>query len=86
MIAKRAADEDRVAGIGAVAGDVDAVRHNADAGRGDENAVAFALLNHLRVAGHDGHARVAGRARHAGDNAVEIGERKSFLQHESSGK
>ena len=86
VIAKRAADEDRVAGAGSVSRDVDAFRHDADAGRGDENAVAFAFLDHLRVTRDDGRACLAGGSRHAGDDAVEIGEREPLFQHEGCGE
>ena len=86
VIAKRAADEDRVAGAGSVSRDVDAFRHDADAGRRDENAVAFAFLDHLRVTRDDGRARLAGGSRHAGDDAVEIGQREPLLQHEGCGE
>ena len=58
----RAADQDRVARPRPIAGNVDARRDNADAGGGDEHAVALALLDHLGVAGDDGHAGGGWRA------------------------
>ncbi len=86
VVAKRAADQDRIAGRGAVAGDVHARRHNANPRGGNENAVALALLDNLGVAGDDGDAGGAGSVRHAGNDAFEIAERKAFLQHEGGGK
>jgi hypothetical protein len=56
MIADAAADQDGIPGPGEVAGDVDAIRHHADAGGGDEAAVALAALDHLGVAGDHLHA------------------------------
>ena len=53
----------RSPGPRAVARDVDARRHHADAGGGDEDAVALALLDHLGVAGDDRHAGLARGAR-----------------------
>ena len=52
------------------------VRHDADAGGGDEHAVGLAALDHLGVAGDDLHARLARRRAHALRDALQIGERK----------
>ena len=63
VVADRSGHQDGVAGARAVAGDLDARRHDADAGGRDEDAVALALFDDLGVAGDDGHAGVArGRA------------------------
>ena len=49
MVADRAADEQDVARPRPITGDVDAGRHDTDAGRGDEHAVALTLLHDLGV-------------------------------------
>jgi hypothetical protein len=83
VVAQGAGDEDGVARPRPVAGDVHALRHHADAGGGDEDAVALALLHHLGVAGDDRHAGLARRLRHRVDDALEVGEREAFFQDEA---
>jgi hypothetical protein len=74
------------AGIGGprmAAADAAFGRHHADAGGGDEDAVALALLDHLGVAGHHRHAGLARRRGHGFDDALQLGEREAFLEDEA---
>ena len=67
VIADRAAENNEVARHARAGRQPDAVGHDADPGRVDENAVAFAPFHHLGVAGDDGEPRRGGprhRMRH----------------------
>ncbi len=61
----------------------DARRHHADAGGGDEDAVALALLDHLGVAGDHRHAGLARGGGHRLDDALQVGQREAFLEDEA---
>ena len=78
VVADRAADQDAVAGPRAVARDLHARGHHADAGGGDEDAVALALFDHLGVAGDHRHAGLARGRGHRLDDALQVGQRESL--------
>jgi hypothetical protein len=86
VVAERAGNEEHVAGPGQVAGEVDAVGQDADAGGGDEHAVALALLDHLGVAGHQLHAGFVRGPGHGFDDAGQVGQREALLQDEAGGE
>ena len=56
--------------------------HDADAGRGDEDAVAFAAVHDLGIAGDEGDARLGAGLPHRGDDALEVGHRQPFFENE----
>jgi len=74
VIADRSREEDGIAAARAISGHLHSLWHDAETGGRDEHAVALALLDHLRVAGHDRHARFACRARHRLDDALQIAD------------
>ena len=83
MVGERAGEEHAVAGPHALRPEIDAVGNRPDAGRRDVEPVGLAALDDLRVAGDD---RDAGRARggaHRGDDAPQVGDRESLLDHEA---
>ncbi len=63
VVADAAADQDAVARPRPVGGDAHALGDDADAGGGDEDAVALAALDHLGVAGDDRRRRRPWRPR-----------------------
>ena len=58
---------------------LDARRHPTDACGVDENAVAFAVIDHLRVAGDDPHARRARGLGHRIDHTAKHIHRKALF-------
>ena len=60
-----------------------AVRDDADAGRVDEDAVAFAPIHDLRVAGHQLHACLGRRPLHRLHDAPQRLHRQAFFQDEA---
>ena len=83
VVAQGAAEQDGIAGLGPVAGDVDARGDHPQAGGGDEEAVRLAPLHHLGVAGHHRDAGLVGRPRHAFHHPGQVGQGKAFLQDET---
>ena len=86
VVAQGAAQEDGVPRPGSVAGDLDALRHHAQAGGGDEDAVRLAALDDLGVARHHRHSRLVGGPRHALHQPRQIGQGEAFLQDEARGQ
>jgi hypothetical protein len=70
VVADGAGQQHHVARPRVRAADVAPVGQHADAGGADEHAVALALLDHLGVAGDDGHAGLARRRGHRLDDAL----------------
>ena len=81
--AEVAAQQDRVAGLDSGGRDFDALRHPADAGRVDENAVPLAAIDDLGVAGDDPHAGRPGGLGHRGHHAAERLHRQPFFEDEA---
>ena len=86
MVADRARHEDRVARSRPVAGNVDPVRHDPEPGGRDEHAIALALLDDLGVAGNDRHTGLPRRGGHRLDDALQVRQRKAFLEDEAGGE
>ena len=82
VVADRAGNQDAVAGPGDADRQRSALRHQADAGSGDEDLVALAPVHDLGVAGDQGHARLVAGLPHRGDDALQVGQRQALLEDE----
>ena len=82
MAAEVAVDEDGVAGLDALGRDFQGVLQDADAGGVDEQAVAFAFINDLGVAGDDLHAGLLRGLLHGGDDLPEGLHGQAFFDDE----
>ena len=80
MVADGAVDDDAVAGPGLARRQRDAHRYHADAGGVDEDLVGGAATDHLGVAGDDPHAGLGRDPVHAGHDAAQRLDRKSFFE------
>ena len=81
--AEVAAQQDRVAGLDPGGRDLDALRHPADAGGVDEDAVALAAIDDLRVAGDDPHAGRPGGLGHRSHDAAKRFHRQPLFEDEA---
>ena len=86
VVAQGAGDEHLVAGLAVASRQVDAGRDEAHACGVDEHAVGMAALDDLRVAGHDGHARLGGRLRHRAHNLAQLVHGIALFEHEAAGE
>jgi len=80
--ATRAGERTDFAGLRIASGQFHPRRHDADAGRGDEDAVALAALDDLGIAGHHRHAGGFRGCRHALHDARQIGELEPLFDDE----
>ena len=83
VVAQRAGDQHLIAGPTLRAAQLHARRQRSHAARVDEHAVAMATVDHLRVARHQRHARLASALRHGGADALEVLDGEALLQHEA---
>lgn len=73
VVAERTGGQDHITRPGAAGADLDLLGHEADAGRGDEQAVALAAFQHPGVAGDDGDPGLEDGASHrAGELCQEV--------------
>ena len=85
MIAYRTREENGVSGARHVSRKLDISGGEADAGGGDEDAVALAALHHFGVSGDDRDIRCARGVAHTLGDAPQIPERKPLLKNEARG-
>ena len=83
VVAQRSSDQHLVARATPSAAQFHVRRQRSHAARVDEHAVAMATVDHLRVARHQRHARLAGALRHGGADALEVLDGEALLQHEA---
>ena len=86
MIAEQPVDQDGIAGARLMHAQVQALAYCADAGRGDEQPIAGALLHHLGIARHDLNARDAGGFRHGCTDAAQQLDRHALFDDDGAGK
>ena len=82
VIADRARHEHAIARPRVGDRQAEARRDDADAGRRDEDLIALAAVDDLRVARDELDARLVARAPHRADDALEVGDREALLEHE----
>ena len=83
MVAERARHQHGIARLRVGAARIAPGGQGAEAGRGDEHAVALALFDDLGVAGHDVHAGRTRRGGHRIDDARQLREQEAFLEDEA---
>ena len=83
VVTHRARDQHLVARFRETSGNVNPRNHFTETGGRDVETVAVSLFNHLRVTGHDLHARLMSGTGHRFDDLFKLRDFETFFEHEA---
>src|SRR6516165_5047563 len=86
VIAYCAGNNNSVSGPGVTNGEIYRIGNYADSGGGDEYLIPLAAIDDLGVAGDESNAGFVAGSPHGVGNALQVGERQTFLQDEGGGE